>query len=171
MKLSHLLFVFICFIGVTSTAQKNNLKSVTYKNISSQISLDKILKQKKSDYIITKEHISSLSGIHHVYLRQSLNNLEIYGTESSIHYDRNGNVFKEHNQFISSTSINKIDNNSQIINAKQAIEAVANQMNYKISNLKQLELKKGINQKALYNKAGISIENIPVKLRSRGYRA
>ena len=37
-------------------------------------------------------------------------------------------------------------------------------MNYKISNLKQLELKKGINQKALYNKAGISIENIPVKL-------
>ena len=164
MKLSHLLFVFICFIGVTSTAQKNNLKSVTYKNISSQISLDKILKQKKSDYIITKEHISSLSGIRHVYLRQSHNNLEIYGTESSIHYDRNGNVFKEHNQFINSTSINKIDNDSQIINAKQAIIAVANQMNYKISNLKQLELKKGINQKALYNKAGISIENIPVKL-------
>ena len=66
MKLSHLLFVFICFIGVTSTAQKNNLKSVTYKNISSQISLDKIIKQKKSDYIITKENISSLSGIRHV---------------------------------------------------------------------------------------------------------
>ena len=111
------MYLFV-FIGVTSTAQKNNLKSVTYKNISSQISLDKILKQKKSNYIITKEHVSSLSGIRHVYLRQSLNNLEIYGTESSIHYDRNGNVFKEHNQFISSTSINKIDNDSQIINAK-----------------------------------------------------
>ena len=77
MKLSRLLLVFICFIGVTSTAQKNNSKSVTYKNISSQTSLDKILKQKKSDYIITKEHVSSLSGIRHVYLRQSHNNLEI----------------------------------------------------------------------------------------------
>ena len=47
MKLSHLLYVFFCFIGFTLTAQKNNSNLVTYKNISSQISLDKILKQKK----------------------------------------------------------------------------------------------------------------------------
>jgi hypothetical protein len=45
MKLSHFLFIFICFIGVSSTAQKNNLKSVTYKNISSQISLGISTKQ------------------------------------------------------------------------------------------------------------------------------
>lgn len=129
----------------------------------SAISLQNLIKQKSDSYVITKEHTSSISGVRHVYLRQAINGLEVYGTESGVHLDKTGKVLMEHNKFLKDISAT-IKNSSQGISARAAISSVANQMGYKISNLQELKSIGGKNKAAVFNKAGISSEDIPVKL-------
>jgi len=61
--------------------------------------LEELIKNKNSEYVITSEHISSVSGTRHVYLRQAINGLEVFGTESSIHIGENGKIIAFHNNF------------------------------------------------------------------------
>ncbi|HBC03441.1 MAG TPA: hypothetical protein DC015_04395, partial [Aequorivita sp.] len=48
---------------------------------------------------VTSETQSRTSGIQHVYFRQLLNGIEIYGTESSIHLASNGRVISKDSKF------------------------------------------------------------------------
>src|SRR5690606_18941761 len=100
------------------------------------ISLANLIAQKSNSYVITKEHTSSISGIRHVYLRQAINGLEVYGTESSVHFDKTGELFLEHNKFLADVQAT-LKGNSQGISARQAIVSVANQMGYPINGLKE----------------------------------
>ncbi len=129
----------------------------------SAISLQNLIKQKSDSYVITKEHTSRISGVHHVYLRQAINGLEVYGTESGVHLDKTGKVLMEHNKFLKDINAT-LKNSSQGVTARAAITSVANQMGYKISNLQEVKSIGGKNKAAVFNKAGISSEEIPVKL-------
>ena len=129
----------------------------------SNISLQNLIKQKSDSYVITKEHVSRISGIHHVYVRQAINSLEVYGTESSVHSDKTGKVLVEHNRFLTDVQ-STVKNSSQGISARQAITSVANQMGYRITNLQEIKNIGGKNKAAVFNEAGISSEVIPAKL-------
>lgn len=167
MKKLTLLLVLLCFLPVQLNSQHKNPekeKQAAQDAVRpSTISLNKLIKQKSNTYVITKEHVSRISGIRHVYLRQAINGLEVYGTESSVHIDRSGKVVVEHNKFLADVQAT-VRNSSQGISARQAISSVARQMGYSVSNLQELKNKGGKNQAAIFNKAGISSENIPVKL-------
>ncbi|MBE9490533.1 MAG: hypothetical protein IMY67_09595, partial [Bacteroidetes bacterium] len=126
-------------------------------------SLAKLIEKKSSNYVITSEHISSTSGVRHIYLRQAINGLEVFGTESSIHIDANKKVIASHNNFIKEINAS-VKSSSVGISAKQAVISVSQQMGYSLSNLQNLEPSVGINQKSIFNKAGISGTEIPVKL-------
>ncbi len=94
MKKLALLLMVLAVMPIQLTAQHKNpekeKEAATYGALRSSISLNQLIQGKSNTYVITKEHVSSISGIRHVYLRQAINGLEVYGTESSVHFDRSG---------------------------------------------------------------------------------
>ncbi len=127
------------------------------------ISLEERIKTKSLDYVITSEHISRTSGIHHIYLRQAINGIEVYGTDSSIHIDAIGKTVTSHDKFVNNIQ-SGLKNATASLSAAEAISSVARQMGYKLSNLQALEKNGGINQSMVFNKANISASDIPVRL-------
>ncbi|MBZ0327889.1 MAG: subtilisin, partial [Altibacter sp.] len=133
MKRIKLLCLFLCFCSIPLSAQKSE-KGESNAVEPSTISLAKLVQQKSADYVITAEHVSRTSGIRHVYLRQAINGLEVYGTESSVHFDRSGKVIVSHNSFLNNVSAT-VKSASASLTAEQAIRSVASQMGYKLSSL------------------------------------
>ncbi|MAB40018.1 MAG: hypothetical protein CL528_08280 [Aequorivita sp.] len=167
MKKSTLLLMVLCMLTFQFSAQHKNpekeKEAARLATEPSNISLKNLITQKSDSYVITKEHVSSISGIRHVYIRQAINGLEVYGTESSVHFDKTGKVIMEHNKFLADVKAT-VKNSSQGISARQAITSVAGQMGYRIANLQEIKSIGGKNKAAVFNKAGISSEDIPVKL-------
>src|SRR5690554_3566173 len=167
MKKSKLLFLALLALNVQLSAQhKNPEKEKQTDQMATQpssIPLEQVIKQNSDSYVITAENVSRVSGIRNVYLSQAIGGLEIHGTESSIHFDRTGNVLKENNKFLTDAQAT-LKNSSLGISARQAITSVAGQMGYKISNLQEIKQIGGINKAAVFNKADISSRDIPVKL-------
>ncbi|HBC03947.1 MAG TPA: hypothetical protein DC015_07090, partial [Aequorivita sp.] len=104
MKKSTLLLMVLCMLTFQFSAQHKNpekeKEAARLATEPSNISLKNLITQKSDSYVITKEHVSSISGIRHVYIRQAINGLEVYGTESSVHFDKTGKVIMEHNKFL-----------------------------------------------------------------------
>lgn len=157
MKKPTFILVLIFFIITNASAQTTGNKN------ENPISLETLIRQKSPTYVITNEHFSNTSGIRHVYLRQAINGLEVYGTESSIHFDKSGKVISIENNFIKDVETT-LKRTSQNLSSSQAINAVALEMGYEVRNLQQLKDEEGTNKKTLFNKAGISSEDIPVRL-------
>jgi len=135
-----------------------------YPRITSQVYLEQLLQQKSSDeFVVTAEHTSKLSGVTHTYVRQAINGIEVCGTESSLHIDTAGSIIMAHVNFVANIG-ESVKNTSASISAEQAIAGVARQMGYNLSNLQRLENSTGSNQKGVFNGAGISNRDIPVKL-------
>ncbi|QIE60449.1 T9SS type A sorting domain-containing protein [Rasiella rasia] len=154
-----LLAIFTLQVSVSS-AQVVKSKSVDTPNID----IEKLLERNdKVQYSVTSEYTSKLSGIHHTYLRQLINGIEVCGTESSIHKNKLGKTVMLHNNFVGDIETT-VTNSSVDISPDQAISRVANQMGYALSNLQLKENFGGANQKALYSKSGISKRDIPVQL-------
>ncbi len=164
-KLTLLVFALLALNLQLSAQHKNPEKEKQTAEKATQpstIPLEQILKQNSDSYVITAENVSRVSGVRNVYLSQAFNGLEIRGTESSIHFDRAGNVLKSNNRFLEDAAAT-VKNSSRGISAIQAINSVASQMGYKISNLREIRQIGGISQEAVFN-ADISSREIPVKL-------
>ncbi|AFL79585.1 regulatory P domain of subtilisin-like proprotein convertases [Aequorivita sublithincola DSM 14238] len=159
--------MMLCLASLPILAQQKNAekeKEAAQKAMEQcTITLATLIQNKSSDYVISQESTSKNSGVRHIYLRQAINGLEVFGTESSVHFDVTGSVLMEHNKFLNDVQAT-VKNSSQVIDARAAIVSVANQMGYKISNLNEVKNIGGINKAAVYNKAGISLVNIPIKL-------
>ena len=114
-------------------AQKSNNPSNALK-----VDINKLVQSNKAQdvsYVITAQHTSRTSGIHHMYLRQAVNGIEIIGTESSIHRTSDGNILKIHNNFVKDIE-STVRTASPGISASEAINGVAQQMGYTISGLR-----------------------------------
>ncbi len=166
MRKTTILLLLSCMLSVQLSAQHNTQEEQRAARSASKpspISLAELIKQKNNLHVVISENVSRTSGVHNIYLRQAINGLEVYGTESSIHFDRTGKVLIEHNRFLTDAPAT-LKNSSQGISAKQAIVSVARQMGYTISNLQEIKNVGGINKAAVFNKANISSVDIPVKL-------
>lgn len=120
------------------------------------------LDKTQQQWIITDQHISSISGIHHVYFRQMANGIPIYGSESSIHLDSNGKLLKFNNHFVKAADT-KAAVSVPALGAAQAIEAAASHFGYAVNgSLKVVQNKE--NSSYTYTQAGISLSDIPVAL-------
>ena len=76
-----------------------------------------------NNYVITDQHVSKQSGIHHVYFQQAINGIEINGTESSIHII-DGKVFKYNNKnILFSNALQVKGSSSPSLTAQQAIQS------------------------------------------------
>jgi len=151
----------------TNSVLTNNVKSSKSPNverIKSSEYLQNVLKQgNTSNYKITSEHVSSKSGIRHVYIRQAINGIEVMGTESSLHFDRSGTAIVSHVNFVQNIE-STIKNPVQSISAEQAITSVSQKMNY--GSVTGLQRKSSTNQRRsglVFNGGGVSGADIPVK--------
>ena len=161
--------------GTTVSAKPNKTLSVkgseaSGTRIKSRTFLEQLVSAKKtSDYVVTSEHISSVSGIHHVYIRQAIDNIEVIGTASSLHTDKNGEIIVSHVNFVKDID-NTIHSRSASITPEQAIASVSQKMGYgevvglkKRTNINQAGRTAYQNRAVLYNRGGISNTDIPVK--------
>ena len=116
-------------------------------------------------WIITNEHISRTSGIHHIYFKQVVNGIPVYGTESGIHLKQDGSVLYASDGFISNTSSRAVGTGSPSLTAVQAVQAAAAHLNYNSSgNFTILERQSNATQQTLVSGGGISLSDIPVAL-------
>ncbi len=123
------------------------------------------LSPQDTQWQITSETFSKASGIQHIYYRQTLNGIEINGTESSIHLLANGKVVSKSNKFIKNTSQKIAGPSTPSLTAVQAVQAAATQFNYSISKpLATIEGARGVERKTLLSDGGISLSPIPAKL-------
>ena len=82
---------------------------------------------KLNGYVITSQYISKSNGVSHIYIRQTINGIEIFNANSALHFDKNGNVITFNNSFVNNASSILIDSKSEI-NYTQAITRVAMQL-------------------------------------------
>lgn len=116
-------------------------------------------------WAITADHVSSTSGIHHVYFNQTVNGITIVGTESSIHFQQDGTPLKANVSFINDTQNRTSQGRTPGISAAQAVQMAATQYGYNITEgLTTVEAARGVNQKQLLSDGGISLSEIPAKL-------
>ncbi len=148
-------------LSLSSFAQRKEKKQT--KAQITTVSLKKYIQNKPGSFVITSQHTSKQSGITHTYLRQALNGIEVFGTESSMHTDASGKVVVEHNKFIDNIQ-SLVRSASPSFSAKQAILKTAQKMGYSVSGLTEKEKIGGTNQKTIFNGGGISGVDIPVQL-------
>ena len=141
----------LCF-NKLSFAQKSDQKATIVE----------LIKQKDASISITQEHTSKKSNIHHVYVRQVVNGIEVIGTESSVHFNSQGEAIKV-NDFFISTLTNTPVTSSPKVNANQAITNIAHKMGYNIKGL-ALIASKNSGKNIVFNTANISKKEIPAKL-------
>lgn len=155
-----------CAIAVVmfSAANAQSYRNSVEKNLQELVS-NKFLTKQDASWLVTSENTSSISGVKNYYFRQSLNGLEIYGTESSVHVLANGKELKSHNNFVKNLAEKKISNSNPGITAIEAVQSAANQLGYRIQEpLSLISKKNGLAQESLISKGGISLNEIPAKL-------
>ncbi|GGG32487.1 hypothetical protein GCM10011344_36790 [Dokdonia pacifica] len=148
-----------------NTVSSTDLTKENPRDVRDFLSLlvqDQKLTDQDADYVVTSEHVSRISGVHHIYYRQAINGIEIQGTESSIHIASDGTFVKENTNVISGVHT-QVKSSGASLSASDAIQAIANQMNYgNVTNLTEITSKSTDHSK-LFSKGGISGVEIPAK--------
>ncbi len=113
--------------------------------------------------MVNSFHKSKKSQLDHYYFRQTLNGLEIVGTESSLHLKADGEIFRFNNRFTKVNSSSKLVSPS--LNPIQAVKAAGKDLRYtNIGDLKVLEHSSLTDRSQKISKGTLSRRDIPVKL-------
>ncbi|MGB7499006.1 MAG: M36 family metallopeptidase, partial [Moheibacter sp.] len=132
----------------------------------SQSNTDKTLTADDLNFELTDFYSNPKSGIRHIYLRQTLNGLEIIGTESSIHVSKTGKVTSVSNKFLN--SIQKKGSQSPAspqIDAVQAVSSAAMQLGYHpTKGFSVISQSLTADKKSMISDGGISLSDIPARL-------
>ncbi|WP_299683048.1 M36 family metallopeptidase [uncultured Dokdonia sp.] len=159
-KKLHVFVVCICLSYLSMNAQSS--PDVTMYLLQ-QVQNNDLNPSDIANYKITSQHISSQSGVLHIYFRQAFNGHEVIGTESSIHL-KNGSIIQGHSKFIKDVD-QKIGVITPAMNAAEAIQNIADRMQYTISTpVVQLQNDDNFPDKTIFSNGGISRKNIPTEL-------
>jgi Zn-dependent metalloprotease len=111
-----IIFLFSSFANAQINKEKID-QTLTSKGIDLKV----------NGYVITSQYTSKSNGITHVYIRQTINGIEIFNANSALHFDKNGNIISFNNSFVNNAASNLIDSKNEI-NYTKAISAVATQL-------------------------------------------
>lgn len=149
--------------GLSGQVFAQNIQQSIDQQITQLLENSQITSQ-DANWVITSQHVSSTSGIEHVYFRQTHNGIEIYGTESSIHLFPNGETLKANNQFISDVASKATGSSSPSLTAAQAVQSAAGYFNYSISSDISVLESNLLGHQVTLSDGGISLSNIPAEL-------
>lgn len=114
-----------------------------------------------SDWVIYDSYTSEHNRVSHIYIRQRYNGIEIYNAVANFNL-KDGKVLSMGDRLIRKLS-SKVKSNSASISPLDAIHLAANKLNLTISESPRA-LEPVSSQHFIFTNAGISLENIPVKL-------
>ncbi len=114
------IIIILCFCANFVFAQINK------QNIDAALVL-KGIDVKTNGCIITSQYTSKNNGVTHVYLRQTLNNMEVFNANSSLHFDKTNHLIAFNNSFVTNTT-NTIIDSKNAISYSEAITVVATQL-------------------------------------------
>lgn len=117
-----------------------------------------------ADKRLADSYQSSHNGIHHFYWRQQFQGIDVYNSNLAINVAADGSIINLHNQFVSDLA-SKVSITEPGIDATAAIGFAASALGTSLrAPLMLLRDEGGSARKALYSGAGISQDDIPVKL-------
>lgn len=160
-KKLHYLVLLACFSYLSLMAQEPSSDVNTY--LLQQVQNSALNPSDIANYNITNQHTSDKSGVLHIYFTQSFNGSKVIGTESSIHL-KNDHLIQANINFIKDID-QKIGVVSPSIGKIQAIQSIAQKMNYTISgSFTEIANTTPYPNKTLFSNGGISQQDIPVEL-------
>ncbi len=162
-KLTMRIFSALLFCAPAMVFAQNAQQAVD-QQVNELLQKNKITAQ-DAEWVINDQHTSRTSGVHHVYYRQVINGLEVYGSESSVHLLSNGEVIKANTKFVNSQKLKGIASATPSLTATQAVESAANHFNYVITeSITEISSLNDIAQSKVLSDGGISLMDIPAKL-------
>ena len=145
--------VILLFLGFLFFGAKAQSQSEKINDLLLQIVNDKDLTPKDiEDWKVTSSHVSRLSNVEHIYFRQAYQGIEINSANASLHITSNGRVLASNNQFIRNLDSKIYGPKTPILSAIKAIEAVSQQLNYKIAEPISIISVKGSADQAMNSK-------------------
>src|ERR1041384_7741301 len=97
-----LLTISCAFVMAQSFSQVNSsMVSSSLKSLQGQYSLSD---NDIQNFKITDQYTSSNNGVTHVYLRQTINNLEVFNTQSALHFDKNAKLIYHTMAFVNNAA-------------------------------------------------------------------
>ncbi len=163
MKKATMRMLFSILTIVSTSVMAQDFSQSINQELTQLLENDQLLPS-DIQFEMTNEHVSSLSGVQHVYYRQLVNELEVYGTQSSVHMLANGDVLASNNKFVFKTT-DRIAQTQPSMTAIQAVTAVASHFNYTITeSIFVLENIGGASQEVILSDGGMSLSAIPAKL-------
>jgi extracellular elastinolytic metalloproteinase len=164
MKKRNLLMVCALVFGLSAQVVAQNIQQIIDQQIVQLLENNKISTQ-DTNWVITNQHTSSASGVQHIYYRQTLNGIEIYGTESSVHLFPNGEVLKADSGFIANAQSKATGGANPSFTAVQAVQSAATYFNYNnTGDISIINLKNNVAQETILSKGSISLSDIPARL-------
>jgi hypothetical protein len=159
-----LLIKLLCItISYTGNLVAQDITGKINQQLTQLLDSDKLLEQ-DLQWELSSDHVSSASGVHHIYYSQMVNDIEVFGTQSSVHILSNGEVLSANNKFIFKT-VSKLNGSNASLTAIEAVQAAAAQLNYNITDaIAVLENFGGTSQRQIVSDGGISLSPIPAKL-------
>jgi len=164
MKKVTLSFLLCLLMTFSANVMAQNLSETINQQLTKLLDNDNLLAQDMY-WEITNDQTSRVSGVHHIYYRQLVNGIHVYGTESGVHLLSNGKVLAADNKFINKTADKLKGSATPSLTAIEAVQSAANQLNYTITEtLSVLTSENSSSQKSLLSDGGISLSPIPAKL-------
>lgn len=164
MKKRNLLMVCALVFGLSEQVVAQYVNQIINQEIIQLLENNKISTQ-DTNWVITNQHTSSTSGIHHIYYRQTLNGIEIYGSESSVHLFPSGEVLKSYNGFIANLQSKATGSASPSYTAVQAVQRAADYFNYTSSgDISIISFENNVARETVLSKGSISRSDIPARL-------
>ena len=154
-----LLLANFLLLTILSDAQIDKSKMI--KAIQEHVSAGDLKMIDISNFSINSQYTESKTGITHVYLRQTIENIEIYNSSTSLHFDKNGNLFHFNNAFIKDAQ-NKVSKSNISVDANKAAQLVASSLGINLNQ--SLQLSKTAPNEFVLNDPTASSQPIKTKL-------
>ncbi len=143
--------IFMLSYWAVSNAQVNNLQLI---QLLTKAGLSNL---KTEEIVINSSYTDKKTGITHVYFKQMLNGVEVFNSQSSVHIDKDGNLFKQNIAIKATNSIinnKKIDANSALdiaLNTASIVKKALNKVTLPENNAFKIE-DKGLSSEAIVGK-------------------
>ena len=116
-----------------------------------------------TDAAVTSQYTDQSNGVTHVYLRQRVQGIEVYGAVADVHLSQSGKVADLHSSFLPNVTT-QARNAAPSLTAEQAVAAAAKALGMGAPRSLSIQKAGSAAEGMEFNDGGISLDKIPVKL-------
>lgn len=162
--IAFMLFVMCVFVSFTTSAQNQKALQIANDYLTENKATLGFTDTDIADLEITDNYTDAHNGVTHVYLQQKYNGIEIKNAVTGFHYKEDGSVIHVANRFQKKLNT-RLKKTVQKLSAADAVNMAAQDLEFEIRTaLKPVKTLGGAAKKVVFDKAGISLNNIPTKL-------